>query len=387
MKKQFDRFRNYIFDPSFDLQDRLFVLFSGLVLLSLYIAVPFGLVMYEPVSATVSTFVGAVLITIYVAWAQRNRKMAQAKIVLSIVAVLIFLPAMFFTNGGAESGAPVWMILGGMYIGFILEGRMRNIMLTLFAIALGICWIVGYLYPGLVTEYSRGQNYFDAFAGMVIVGGIMYMMILFCISLYRREEKRKNLHRLFEQTTMALANAIDAKDEYTRGHSTRVAKYSGMIAERLGKSRDECWQIYYIALLHDVGKIGVDKNIINKRGRLTDEEYDAIKQHPVMGAHILESIEVYPDLVIGAKYHHERWDGSGYPEGLAGDAIPETARIISVADAYDAMTSRRSYRGPFSQERVREELLKCSGTQFDPDIVQVMTELIDQDTEYEMREQ
>lgn len=200
------------------------------------------------------------------------------------------------------------------------------------------------------------------------------------------EEQRKLSERMFEQTATALANAIDAKDEYTRGHSLRVAEYSQKIAERMGKSEEECRKIYYTALLHDVGKIGVADSIITKNGRLTDEEYEAIKQHPVIGNQILSSIRDYPYLAVGAHYHHERYDGKGYPDHLKGEEIPETARIIAVADAYDAMTSHRSYRAAIPQQMVREEILKNSGTQFDPEIAKIMQHLIDIDDEYKMKE-
>ena len=201
------------------------------------------------------------------------------------------------------------------------------------------------------------------------------------------QEESQIMQLMFEQTTQALANAIDAKDAYTRGHSMRVAQYSKRIAELSGKSKRECEDIYYAALLHDVGKIGVAGHILNKDKRLTDEEYDEIKHHPIMGAHILSGITTSPYLSQGAYYHHERYDGAGYPEGLKGENIPECARIIAVADTYDAMTSKRSYRGPMPQQEVRRELEKGAGTQFDPKFAQIMIDMIDHDTEYQMKEQ
>lgn len=191
---------------------------------------------------------------------------------------------------------------------------------------------------------------------------------------------------IFKQTAIALADAIDAKDSYTAGHSSRVAEYSRKIAELSGKTPEKCDEIYYIALLHDVGKIGIPESIITKEGKLTDEEFKKIKEHSVIGAQILQDITEYPDLAIGAHYHHERYDGRGYPEGLKGDAIPEIARIIAVADAYDAMTSNRSYRKSIPQEIVREQFIMCSGTQFDPVFANLMLSLIDEDTAYMMKE-
>ena len=200
------------------------------------------------------------------------------------------------------------------------------------------------------------------------------------------EDEKMKMQALFEQTAAALANAIDAKDQYTRGHSSRVAEYSVEIAKRAGKTEEECKEIYFAALLHDVGKIGVRNSIINKAGRLTNEEFEEIRKHPEIGRRILSSISQSPYLSIGANYHHERYDGRGYPEGLKGDDIPEIARIIAVADSYDAMTSKRSYRDPVPQEKVREELLKGMGTQFDPQFAKIMLQLIDQNTEYKMKD-
>lgn len=200
------------------------------------------------------------------------------------------------------------------------------------------------------------------------------------------KSKQNVSRRLFEQTANALVNAIDSKDTYSHGHSIRVAEYSKKIAEAMGKSEETCMKVYYAALLHDVGKIGVPVSIINKKGTLTDEEYEVIKQHPVIGNQILSSISEYPYLSIGAHFHHERYDGKGYPDRLKGEDIPEIARIIAVADAYDAMSSNRSYRAAIPQQLIREEFVKGTGTQFDPEISRIMQHLIDLDSEYQMKE-
>lgn len=200
------------------------------------------------------------------------------------------------------------------------------------------------------------------------------------------EKARDDLKTLSVEVMEALAHTIDAKDEYTKGHSVRVAKYSRMIAEKMGLSAEECENIYYMGLLHDIGKIGVPNEIINKPTKLNDEEYNMIKLHPVIGYNILIEIKSRPDLSIGAKCHHERYDGKGYPSGESGDEIPFLARIIAVADSYDAMTSNRSYRKYLPQEVVREEIEKNMGTQFDPEVAKCMIALIDDDTEYVLHE-
>ncbi|MBR1911173.1 MAG: HD domain-containing protein, partial [Treponema sp.] len=156
------------------------------------------------------------------------------------------------------------------------------------------------------------------------------------------KEEQNNLSRMFAETAAALASAIDAKDRYTHGHSNRVAAYSKEIAIRSGKNEKEVREIYFAALLHDVGKIGVDESIINKKDSLTKEEFDEIKKHTVWGWEILSKITHSPYLSMAAHYHHEKYNGSGYPEGLSGTNIPDVARIVAVADAYDAMTRKRS---------------------------------------------
>ena len=201
------------------------------------------------------------------------------------------------------------------------------------------------------------------------------------------EESKRKHEILSLQVVKTLASAIDAKDRYTNGHSSRVAKYSKEIALRAGKSVEFQNEIYFVALLHDIGKIGVPDNILNKNSKLTDSEYETIKQHPSIGVEILKNITEMPNIEIGAHYHHERFDGKGYPEGLSGYDIPEIARIIAVADAYDAMTSRRSYRSALPQGAVREEIVKGRGLQFDPDFANIMLDMIDEDVRYEMRDE
>lgn len=202
----------------------------------------------------------------------------------------------------------------------------------------------------------------------------------------KAEDRRIRVEKMSDQLVKTLGNSIDAKDRYTNGHSARVAKYSVMLAKELGYKDDQLKQIEYIGMLHDVGKIGIPDTIINKDSGLTDEEYEIMKKHPIIGYEILKEITQIPGIGIGARWHHERIDGKGYPDHLNEDEIPEIARIIGVADAYDAMTSKRSYRDILPQEVVRREIEKGRGTQFDSKIADVMLKLIDSDTQYEMHE-
>lgn len=198
--------------------------------------------------------------------------------------------------------------------------------------------------------------------------------------------QHEKLDRISMQIVRTLSGAIDAKDAYTNGHSTRVADYSKEIAKRSGLPEAMQNEVYMMGLLHDVGKIGVSDAIINKPAKLTDEEYAVIKTHTIMGENILKNITEFPKLLIGARWHHERYDGTGYPDGLAGENIPVEARIIAVADAYDAMSSKRSYRDDLLQSVVRAEVEKGMGTQFDPRFARIMLEMIDEDADYKMRE-
>jgi energy-coupling factor transport system substrate-specific component len=179
------------------------------------------------------------------------------------------------------------------------------------------------------------------------------------------------------QTILAIARTVDAKDERTSHHSQRVAEYSVLIARELGQSDEECENLRKTALLHDIGKIGIPDSVLNKPGKLTDEEYEIMKSHVVRGAEILKDFTIVEHVWEGALYHHERYDGKGYSKGLAGEEIPLNARIIGLADAFDAMTANRVYRKKLDFSVVLTELEKGRGTQFDPKLVDVLLGLMD----------
>ena len=214
---------------------------------------------------------------------------------------------------------------------------------------------------------------------LFVLAGAVLSLISFLIIRYKT---RQSLKRQMEyknitlESLQAIARTIDAKDEYTNGHSIRVGYYSKVIAENMGMSSDEVDNIYYIALLHDIGKIAIPDSILNKPGRLTDEEFAVMKSHTTRGAAILKGISTIPQIIEGAKSHHEKYDGSGYPEGLKGEDIPFVARIICCADCFDAMASKRVYKEPFSLDVITNEFERCAGTQFDPQISRVVIDLI-----------
>lgn len=180
---------------------------------------------------------------------------------------------------------------------------------------------------------------------------------------------------MFMGTLHALTSAIDAKDSYTFGHSERVALLSEMLARAAGIDEALVERVYIAGLVHDVGKIGVPESVLCKSGQLTDQEFDQIKMHPGIGANMLRDIRQMEDLIPGVLYHHERWDGQGYPEKRAGLDIPLFGRIIGLADAFDAMSSDRTYRSALDRDQVLSEIKRCRGDQFDPDLADIFLEL------------
>jgi putative methionine-R-sulfoxide reductase with GAF domain len=186
----------------------------------------------------------------------------------------------------------------------------------------------------------------------------------------------EDLEASYLSAVRALANSLDAKDTYTRGHSERVARYSMEIGRVMNLTTDEIKTLHIGALLHDIGKIGISESIINKSSRLTDNEFETIKTHPSRGASIIEPAKFLKEKLPLIKYHHERFDGKGYPDGLKGTDIPMLARIICVADSYDAMTSKRAYRDTMPRVEARNELIRCSGSQFDPKVVTAFLEVL-----------
>ena len=249
--------------------------------------------------------------------------------------------------------------------------------------------ILVYNNSGVVSEWLDNFSAYNAVIGNII----LIMMICFTSMMFRAMAMQTQLandasqyKKLSEQSLLAITRAIEAKDLYTKGHSERVAKYSEMIARKMGYSDDDAKTLYIMALMHDVGKIGIPDAIINKPGALTDEEFKIIKSHPVIGADILKEVDAFEKISEIALNHHERVDGKGYPNGLTGNEISDEVAIVSVADAYDAMTSQRSYRDIMEQAEVRAEIKKGIGTQFKKQQAEAMLEIIDADKSYELHQ-
>ena len=224
---------------------------------------------------------------------------------------------------------------------------------------------------------------YPAFWAVIIILGVAIIIALNVYFIKYRMEKIIERENEYKEITLeaieAIARTIDAKDAYTNGHSKRVGIYSREIARALELSEQEIENIYYIALLHDIGKIAIPENILNKPGRLTDEEFEIMKSHTTAGAKILEGISTIPDIVAGAKYHQEKYGGGGYPTGIKGEEIPFIARIICCADCYDAMATKRVYKEPYTKEKIISEFERCKEIQFDPHIADIVIKLIKED--------
>ena len=266
--------------------------------------------------------------------------------------VLYHQPRLILGLGVAVMLITISSIAYNFYVGgfYLLNSNEAEIEIAVLLVSFWACYRAAKLYEQITSESSRNSK--------------------------KLAEKNEQVQKITLQIVSTIAHALDARDGYTQGHSMRVSVYASTIARELGMSAEEVENIRNVALLHDIGKIGVPDSVLNKPGRLTDEEFEMMKQHPSVGGEILKDIDTIPGIEIGTRYHHERYGGGGYPSGLQGESIPYIARIIAVADAYDAMTSNRVYRNHLSEEQVISELERCSGTQFDPNIAQVAVRLL-----------
>ena len=262
------------------------------------------------------------------------------------------------------------------------KGRLQEYLLVVIGLLGGMLGAV----IELVSVY-----FVVSVSGVFLGGGLLFVLICTIIQTIKNlrdlenkrhqeqmESRRKQTEAMSLQMIQTLSTTIEAKDEYTKGHSYRVAEYSALIARELGWSEREVENLRNAAHLHDIGKIGVPDTILNKPTKLLDAEYEIIKKHPTIGADILKNISLIDHVEEVARFHHERFDGNGYPEGLKGEDIPVHARIVAVADSYDAMSSKRIYRNALSEDVIRDEIQKNKGRQFDPFIADLFLKLMDE---------
>lgn len=298
-------------------------------------------------------------------------------IILHITGIAEFYQTLAFTHI-LEAACAVIVIV--CLITDATSGRIASYRMS----AIGALVFVGFSILELVLFYvSKFRNHF----GIFICSGLLALLIFTVIQMVTDvlamfRDKEKIRMDMTGRTIETIAGAIDARDEYTGGHSERVGLYAQALARRMAEeydfSEEDILRIHYIGLIHDIGKIGVADSVLNKAGKLTDEEFSLMKRHPEIGYEIMSSLgEEIEGVLDGIRYHHERYDGSGYPDGLAGDEIPIVARILCLADSYDAMTSNRVYRKRLTKDEVINELRRCSGSQFDPKLADIFIGLLE----------
>lgn len=246
-----------------------------------------------------------------------------------------------------------------------------------------VCYVGADLSMQGVRDYVTGYViWISIIAGLFMIGCILLGMRIY-IGARRADEmdtlieRRKRDKQLTREIIEAFAKVVDLKDTYTQGHSFRVAKYTEMLARELGYDEETIEKYHNIALMHDIGKVGIPDSVLNKPGKLSDEEFAAIKSHAARGYDVLENISLMPEIAIGARAHHERPDGKGYPLGLKGTEMPRVAQIIAVADCFDAMYSNRPYRNRMNFDKVVSIIKEASGTQLTPDVVDAFLRLVE----------
>ncbi len=334
----------------------------------------------------ITTFVIVVLGVIDVVLMHYFKKLMTAQILT--ISVILVLFSWYLVSGAAQGFSVLWFLVIppiAMYITGVLLGTIYTLMgeITLILFFWGPCKdYITYHY----TDAMQSRFPILYFAISMLSFGIAFQVACYHIDeehnrikLEREVSKEKNKNAdLSMEAIIAIANTVDAKDAYSKQHSLRVAEYVKKIAQKLNWSLERIDNIYRLALLHDVGKISISDSLLNKTGKLSVAEYELIKQHVIKGSEIIESMTAIEHITEGVRYHHEWFDGTGYCEGLKGKEIPIEARIIAVADAFDAMSSNRAYRKALPKEKVVEELEKGKGTQFDPKLANIMIGLIEE---------
>ena len=319
-------------------------------------------------------------------------KYSKLNLVSTLLGFLVFVALYFLSEKGSiiTAGSKEMLnILGHEY----RIGLLASVCSSISSIVL-ICMVVFYRKIGFYTalliiivrclKLAYGVTQFHDTSIPALFTTIVALLAV--IIIYQKNNKIISEHEAHKKELVDFTNSIidafsvciDGKDSYTNGHSLRVASYTKLLAKKLGENEATAQKFYNIALLHDIGKIGIPDEILNKPGKLTEDEYETIKTHTYRGFEILKRVRSQKDISDGAYYHHERFDGKGYPAKLNGARIPWVARIISVADAFDAMSSTRPYRKRLPMEEIVEEIKKCSGTQFDPVVAKAFLELYEE---------
>ncbi len=319
-------------------------------------------------------------------------KYSKLNLVFTLLGFLLFVALYFLSERGSiiTAGSKEMLNILGHQCRI---GLLASVCSSISSIVL-ICMVVFYRKIGFYTallilivrcsKLAYGLTQFHDTSVPALFTSIVALLAVIIIYqknnriILEQDAHKKELVDFTNSIIDAFSVCIDGKDSYTNGHSLRVASYTKLLAKKLGENEATAQKFYNIALLHDIGKIGIPDEILNKPGKLTEDEYETIKTHTYRGFEILKRVRSQKDISDGAYYHHERFDGKGYPTKLNGAKIPWVARIISVADAFDAMSSTRPYRKRLPMEEIVEEIKKCSGTQFDPVVAKAFLELYEE---------
>ena len=350
------------------------------------------------VTVTTIVFAAGGILIMLAAWVFKKRSMAVAVFIVASM----FCFSYYMISGANDGFAILWTLLMPLAICYFISvklGVMMSLYFEILTVVLFYTPIRAY-YDGVYTVTFMNRFPIVYLCGLLIttVSMTQYHESILTETEYNKRlneevekqtkvaneqtkvatERAEKLELISEEMVETLARTIDAKDKYTNGHSFRVSEYSVKLAEKLGWSDEDIETLKRCALLHDIGKIGVPDEVLKKPGKLTDSEYESVKSHTTVGMNILEGLDGMTSAAEAAAYHHERYDGKGYPKGLSADKIPAIARIISIADAYDAMKSDRVYRKGLDKDTIRSELVRGSGSQFDPGYLSEYLELLDQ---------
>lgn len=312
----------------------------------------------------------------------KNRNLTV--LLFTLIVGIIF--TYYFFLGGSEGFSALWLIVFPYAVMSIVDLKYGLYVSTYFLVLLVVfCWTPAKQF----LLYDYGEVFFIRFPilyffSMLIAIRTGYQLQTYMLSKDSTigdlntavEIERKRNIDLSTKTIISISHAVDAKDPYTKEHSVRVAEYAAMIAQELGWSKEQLENIYLVGLIHDIGKIGVPDSVLKKPGKLTDEEFAAIKKHPETGYGIIKDYDGIEGLADGVLYHHERYDGKGYPKHLKGTEIPVLARIIAVADAFDAMNSNRVYRTARDKDYIIDQFERGKGTQFDPEFAEILLKKI-----------
>jgi hypothetical protein len=315
---------------------------------------------------------------------KRAHKLEQRIFNAAMCAISGYVPGRIFLLAGGHTGVPQSTAFPGIIVPFAVAA-LTNVLVN-YSLVWSVLWLTGDPARAAVDVKLIITELGYAAFGLLIAGlwGVLgaFSPVLVLIPLFVSRWAVAQFvaqQRAYEATVSALCQAVETKDFYTRGHSERVSRGSVMIACEIGMRTERVEAIRYAGMLHDVGKLGVPTEVLQKTGKLTDEEYAAIQLHPMRGLDIVRDIGFLDEALAGIMHHHERIDGRGYPMGLAGDEIPEFARVLAVADAFDAMTSTRSYRGARPVPEAISELRKWAGRQFDPAFVDAFVAAVERD--------